>query len=144
MSKILDLIKKYEEVIRYLIIGVLTTVVSLIVYYGCTLTFLDPKDALQLQIANIISWIISVAFAYVTNRVFVFKSKSKDILKEVISFTGARVVTLLMDMAIMFIFVTQLNLNDKIFKLVSQVVVIVANYIFSKLFVFKKDNASEK
>ena len=139
MSKVLDLIKKYEEVIRYLIIGVLTTVVSLIVYYGCTLTFLDPKDALQLQIANIISWIISVAFAYITNRVFVFKSKSKDILKEVISFTGARVVTLLMDMAIMFIFVTLLHLNDKIFKIVSQVLVIVTNYVISKLFVFKEN-----
>ena len=57
--------EKYEEVIRYLIIGVLTTVVSLIVYYGCTLTFLNPKDALHLQIANIISWIIPIIFCSV-------------------------------------------------------------------------------
>lgn len=144
MSKILDLIKKYEEIIRYLIIGVLTTFVSLIVYYICTLTFLNPDNALQLQSANIISWIISVVFAYITNRTFVFKSKSKDIVKEVCSFTGSRVVTLLLDMAIMFIFVTTLKFNDKVFKLVSQVFVIIANYIFSKLFVFKKGMHYEK
>lgn len=144
MSKILDLIKKYEEIIRYLIIGVLTTFVSLIVYYICTLTFLNPDNALQLQLANIISWIISVVFAYITNRTFVFKSKSKDIVKEVCSFTGSRVVTLLLDMAIMFIFVTTLKFNDKLFKLVSQVFVIIANYIFSKLFVFKKGMHYEK
>lgn len=136
MNKILELLKKYEEIIRYLIIGVLTTVVSLVTYYLCVLTFLDPNNGLQLQIANIISWIVSVAFAYITNRIFVFKSKSKNIIKEVICFTGSRVTTLLMDMLIMFIFVTTLYLNDKLFKLVSQVVVIVVNYIFSKLFVF--------
>ena len=95
---------------------------------------------------NVIFFIVVYLLVFIFCYFFAGKlrSKSKDILKEVISFTGARVVTLFMDMAIMFIFVTQLNLNDKIFKLVSQVVVIVANYVFSKLFVFKKDNASEK
>lgn len=137
MKKISELIKKYEEIIRYLIIGVLTTVVSLITYYACVNTFLNPNNGLQLQIANIISWIISVAFAYVTNRIFVFKSKSKDIVKEIVTFVGARIATLLIDMAIMFIFVTLLGFNNSIIKLVSQFVVIVANYILSKLFVFK-------
>ena len=140
MKKVLELLKKYEEIIRYLIIGVLTTVVSLVVYYGCTLTFLDPNNGFELQIANVISWIISVAFAYITNRIFVFKSKNDNITKEIITFTGSRIVTLLMDMAIMGVFVTVLHFNDKLFKIVSQVVVIVANYIFSKLFVFKKGN----
>ena len=122
----------------YLIFGVLTTVVSLVSYYLLTSTLLNPNSALQLQIANIISWILSVAFAYVTNRKYVFESKSCDYVKEVTSFVGGRVATLFMDMLIMFIFVTILNLNDKLFKLVSQVLVIVANYIISKLFVFKK------
>ena len=138
MKKIWKLYKKYEEIINYLIVGGLTTVVSLIVYYGCVLTFLDPKNALELQIANIISWIISVAFAYITNRIFVFKSKNKNYFKEIVSFVGARIATLLMDMFTMFLLVTVLNGNDKIAKIISQIIVIVANYIFSKLFVFKK------
>ena len=144
MKKVLSLVKKYEEIVRYLIIGVLTTVVSLVTYYVCVATILNPENAVQLQIANIISWIVSVAFAYITNRTFVFQSKSKDIMKEVVTFTGSRVATLFMDMAIMFLFVTVLRFNDKVFKLVSQVVVIVANYVFSKLFVFKKGVPDEK
>lgn len=139
MQKIIDLFNKYKEVIMYLIFGVLTTVVSLVTYYVLTLTILNPNSALQLQLANIISWIVSVAFAYVTNRKFVFESKSENIVKELSSFVGGRVLTLLMDMAIMFIFVTLLHFNDKIFKIVSQVVVIVANYVISKLFVFKEN-----
>lgn len=138
MQKIIDLFNKYKEIIMYLIFGVLTTIVSLVTYYLLTFTILNPDNALQLQIANIIAWIFSVVFAYVTNRKYVFKSKSKDILKEVSSFVGGRVATLLMDMLIMFIFVTILNLNDKLFKLISQVVVIIVNYFISKLFVFKK------
>ena len=139
MQKIIDLFNKYKEVIMYLIFGVLTTVVSLVTYYALTFTILNPNSALQLQLANIISWIVSVAFAYVTNRKFVFESKSENIVKELSSFVGGRVLTLLMDMAIMFIFVTLLHFNDKIFKIVSQAVVIVANYVISKLFVFKEN-----
>lgn len=138
MKKIWKLYKKYEEIINYLIVGGLTTVVSLIVYYGCVLTFLDPKNAFELQIANVISWIISVAFAYITNRIFVFKSKNKNYFKEIVSFVGARIATLFMDMFTMFLLVTVLNGNDKIAKIISQIIVIVANYVFSKLFVFKK------
>ena len=144
MKKMLELLKKYDEIIRYLIIGVLTTIVSLITYYLCTYTFLNPNKGIELQIANVISWIVSVIFAYITNRILVFKSKNNNIIKEVISFTGSRVTTLLMDMLIMFIFVTTLHLNDKLFKLISQVVVIVMNYIFSKLFVFNGDCNEKK
>lgn len=138
MQKVVDLFNKYKEVIMYLIFGVLTTVVSLVSYYLLTITILNPESALQLQIANIISWILSVAFAYVTNRKYVFESKSNNYVKEITSFVGGRVATLLMDMLIMFVFVTVLHMNDKLFKLVSQVIVIVANYIISKIFVFKK------
>jgi putative flippase GtrA len=138
MKKILELYKKYEEIVNYLIVGVLTTIVSLTTYYLCVLTFLNPNNAVQLQIANIISWICAVTFAYITNRKFVFKSKNKDIFKEVVSFTSSRIITLIMDMSIMFLMVTVMHFNDKIAKLVVQVVVTIGNYLLSKLFVFKK------
>lgn len=130
--------KKYKEIFNYLMVGVLTTVVSLTTYYLCVLVFLNPNNALQLQIANIISWIVAVTFAYFTNRKFVFESKNPNMLKEASAFVGARVATLLMDMLCMFIMVTCMGLSDKIAKLVVQVIVTVANYIFSKIFVFKK------
>lgn len=140
MEKIKELIKKVctKEVILYIVFGVLTTLVSLVTYKLCVVTFLNAENALQLQIANIIAWIVSVAFAYVTNRKFVFESKNSNKLQEASKFVTSRIATLLMDMLIMFIGVTLLKFNDGIIKLVSQVVIIVANYVFSKIFVFKK------
>ena len=140
MNKLIELYKKFSEIINYLIVGGLTTLVSLGVYYGLVLTILDPKHPVQLQIANVTSWIAAVTFAYFTNRVFVFKSKNPNMLKEAIAFVAARVGSLLMDMGIMFVMVTLLHLNDKIAKIVVQVVVMIANYLFSKLFVFRKKN----
>ena len=139
----IDLIKKYKEIISYLIVGVLTTVVSLGVYYGLVFTILNPKNPVQLQMANVSSWIAAVTFAYFANRIVVFRSENKNIIKEMISFFTARVGTLLMDMGIMFVFVTLLGFNDKIIKLVVQVVVTVANYVISKFFVFKKEKRGE-
>lgn len=133
-----DIFKKYREIISYLFIGVLTTIVSLASYYILTTLFLSPDNAISLQIANIISWIISVLFAYITNRKYVFLSSDKNILKEFGKFTLSRVTTLLIDMALMFIFVSILHFNDKLIKLIVQVVIIVLNYIFSKLLVFRK------
>lgn len=143
MEKIKELYKKYKEIVNYLIFGVLTTVVSLVVYYGTVYTFLNPENAVQLQIANILSWIAGVAFAYFTNRKYVFKSKETDRVKEASKFVLARVTTLIMDMIIMWLGVTVLHFNDKIIKLISQVVIIVSNYVFSKLFVFKGKNKNE-
>lgn len=134
----MNIYKKYKEIINYLIVGVLTTIVSLAVYYVCVIIFLDPQNAIELQIANVISWIAAVTFAYITNRKFVFESKNQDMLKEASAFVGARVVTLLMDMFCMFIMVTCMGLSDKIAKLMVQIIVIVANYVFSKIFVFRK------
>lgn len=138
MEKIKEMYLKYKEIINYLIFGVLTTFVSLGVYYICVYTFLNPENVVQLQIANIISWVAGVAFAYVTNRKFVFESKEENKLKEAGKFVTSRITTLLMDMAIMFIGVTLCKFNDKIIKLISQVVVIVMNYLLSKIIVFKK------
>ena len=111
-----------------------------IVYYVAVFTFLDPENSVQLQIANILSWIAGVAFAYATNRKFVFESTEKNKIKEAGKFVMARVVTLAMDMLIMWLGVTILHFNDKIMKLISQVVIIVSNYVFSKIFVFRKEN----
>ncbi len=129
-----------EELWNYLIVGFLTTVVSLVIYFICTETFLNPQDKLELQIANVISWTVAVGFAYVANRVVVFKSKNKDKFREACKFVGARIVSLLMDMGAMFIMVSLLHWNDKIGKIITQVMVIIVNYIFSKLFVFKGNN----
>ena len=126
-----------KEIILYLIFGVLTTVVSLAAYYLCTITFLNPNNAIEIQIANIISWITCVTFAFFTNRKYVFESK-EDIKKEGIKFYISRLSALLIDVVMIFIFVSLLKINDKIIKLVNQVIIIIFNYIASKLFVFKK------
>lgn len=138
MKKIWELYKKYKAIINYLVVGVLTTLVNLITYYACVYTFLDPNNPIQLQIANIIAWITAVIFAYFTNRKYVFESKETNKLKEGIKFFAARIVTLLLDMGVMGLGVSILKFNDKIIKIISQVLVIVGNYIISKLFVFKK------
>lgn len=132
-----ELINKYKELIRYLIVGVLTTVVSLGTYYICVIFFLDPKVAVELQAANVISWVAAVSFAYVTNRCYVFESKNDNIFREISLFFTARLGSLFLDMGIMFVNVTLLGMNDKIAKLLVQAVVTVANYVLSKLFVFR-------
>ena len=139
MQKILELIKKYEEIINYLIVGALTTLISLITYYGLTFTILNPYNNLELQIANIISWIVGVTFAFFTNKKYVFKSKNKNTITEAYKFVGARVASLIVDMLFMFVMVSILQIDDKISKLIVQIIVIIINYIFSKFFVFKKN-----
>ena len=138
MTKIKNLYLKYQEIINYLIVGALTTFINLITYFICVHTFLNAQQAFELQIANIISWIISVIFAYFTNRIFVFKSKNSNYLKEILLFFTSRFTTLLMDMAFMYIYVSLFHLSDTLGKLISQVIVIISNYLFSKIFVFKK------
>ena len=129
---------KNTEFWNYVIVGLLTTVVSLLVYFICTRTSLDVNDPFQLQLANIISWIAALIFAYITNRIFVFKSKNKNIVKEFTMFTGSRLMTLVLDMLTMFIVVSLLKGSDIVGKIISQVIVTVTNYLLSKIFVFKK------
>ena len=142
MKKILAIYEKNKEVVNYLIFGVLATAVNLGVKYLLLFTILDAANAWELQTAVIISWIVACIFAYFTNRTIVFKSESKEVLKEAISFVTARLITLGMEMLIMFIFVTILGLNSDlwvaIWSLIAQAVVIISNYIFSKLIIFKK------
>lgn len=128
---------KYKEIVNYLIVGVLATIVSLATYYACVLTVLDPQNPVQLQAANVISWIVAVTFAYFTNRKYVFESNDPNMLKEGSRFFASRIGTLLMDMGTMFLLVTLMDMNDKIAKLIVQVIVTIGNYLFSKLLVFK-------
>lgn len=138
LDNVKNIYNKYREIILYLIYGVLTTVISLFVYYLLVILFLFPNNALQLQIANVLSWIAGVTFAYFTNRSIVFRSKNSNRVKEAANFILSRVITLIMDMLIMFVGVSLMNGNDKILKLISQVIVVVSNYLFSKIFVFRK------
>lgn len=142
LRNILALYEKYKEIINYLIFGGLTTVVSLATKYLLLFTIFDATNSIQLQTSIIISWIAAVLFAYFTNRKFVFESTNKNKFKEFISFIVARLSTLLLEMLIMWFFVTLLKLNSDlyviIFTIIAQIAVVITNYIFSKLFVFKK------
>ena len=144
MKKMFKLYKKYEEIVNYLVVGVLTTIVSIVVKWGLLFTIFSASNALQLQTTVIISWVSAVTFAYFANKIFVFKSKSKNILKEITSFFTARLLTLGMEMFIMWFFITLLKLNSNtwviIWTIVVQILVTIFNYIFSKLFVFKNKN----
>lgn len=144
MKKIKDLFIKYQEIISYLIFGVLTTVISLATYYLLVYTILDPNKGFELQIANIISWIAAVTFAYFTNRKYVFKSNKEKRLKEAFNFYLSRLSTLLIDMFLMWLLVTKLSFNDKVIKMIVQIAVIVLNYVFSKFLVFGKQSLNEK
>lgn len=144
MKKVLSLYKKYEEQINYLIMGGLTTVVGVGSKLLLLVTILDQKNGFQLQVAEIITWVLAVSFAYVTNRIFVFKSKAKgkEKVREIINFVKGRIGTQLIQMFIMWFFVTFLKLDSNmwviIFTIVCQVMQIVLNYVISKLLVFKK------
>lgn len=135
----------FWEMVRYAVVGAITTVVSLGSYFVCVMTFLDPADPVQLQAANVISWVCAVSFAYVSNRRVVFRSSEKRKVVEAGKFFAARVSTLLIDMGCMAVFVSLMGWSDKISKLVVQVIVFSLNYLFSKFLVFRKrGGGSEK
>ena len=134
----LSMAKKYKELVLYVLFGVLTTVINFIIYYACVLTFLDPNDSIELQIANVLSWTGAVIFAYITNRKYVFERKKKNIVQEMSKFFGSRISVLFLEMLLMFIFVSMLGFNDKVMKVFVQVIVIASNYALSKWIVFTK------
>jgi len=138
MNKIIELYKKHKEIINYVIVGGLTTVASMAIFYGSTWTFLDGHDPFQLQVANVLSWVGAVLFSYIANRLFVFESKNPNIFKELIAFVSSRLITLLLDMGTMFLLSSVLHINYNFAKIVAMVLVTVGNYVISKVFVFKK------
>jgi len=136
MKNLIGLYKKYEEIVNYLIVGVITTLVSIIVYAIFTKLF-----HVNYMISNVFSWIVSVLFAYVTNKKYVFKSKcdsKKKVFIEIYQFFKYRILSFFIDVLLMYVFVEIITLDDMIAKVIVQIIVIVLNYVFSKLFVFKK------
>lgn len=128
--------KKYKEILLYLFFGGLTFIVSMTSYVGAeVLLNLDPL------FANIISWILSVLFAYITNRTWVFSAKAiggKAIMREMGSFCMGRVATLILEEIILLIGIRILHLDSILVKAVAQVIVVLSNYYISKLIVFKE------
>ncbi len=153
--------EKYREIIIYLIVGVLTTIVS---WGACFIAkiFLDPTQDVQNFIINTIGWVAGVIFAYPLNRKWVFKSHNDKIMKEFFGFAGSRLSTWILDILIMWFFVNIVPLNNLIIKVggwvnlnlanadidsinywvvkicISAVLVTILNYVFSKLLIFKK------
>ena len=142
INKLKKMYKKYKEIINYLIIGGLTTVVSLISFYLVRILIFTKDTQLDIQISNVISWIFAVLFAFITNKKYVFESKTTGTkkIKEMIKFYLSRLTTLIIDMVTMWILTAPLNINDKVSKIIVQFIIVVLNYVFSKLFVFKKEH----
>lgn len=135
MEKIKQLLKKYEEAISYLVFGGLTTVVNIVAFF-----LLDTVLNMQYLVANLIAIIVSILFAFFTNKRYVFKSKSetlRDWLKEFLLFVGFRAVSGVFDMLSMWILVDFLQIDTNISKILTQFIVVVLNYFFSKFFIFK-------
>lgn len=128
--------KKNKEVLLYLFFGGLAFIVSIATY-----AFFNVTLGINELIANVISWVITVAFAFFTNRIWVFNSPTngaKEFMSQLISFFGGRVVTLIIEEVILLTFITWLGFPSMIIKVIAQVVVIVLNYVISKLVVFRK------
>jgi len=122
-----------REILSYGIFGILTTVISIVTYHICFYTF-----SISNIISEIVSWVISVLFAYVTNRLWVFGEKNNNIVKQMSEFFLCRLATGLLGLLIMFVGVDVLGLEGGIIKIISSFLVIVINYVASKLFIFKK------
>lgn len=136
-DKFMELFNKYKEVIAYLFFGVCTFLVSIITFY-----IFNKVLGLNEHVANIISWIIAVTFAYITNKKWVFESHAvtkEEILKEITSFFSARLATLVLEEVILFVGVNLMHADSMLVKIIAQVLVILSNYFLSKLFVFKKE-----
>ena len=133
---------RYKDIFWYCFFGGLTTVVNIIVFY-----LFNDVISFHYMVANVIAWVVAVLFAYITNRTWVFKSKitgTKAIIKELLIFVWFRVLSLLMEYIILFIMIELLGVREMASKLVAQIVVIVANYVFSKWIIFKKPNSKNE
>ena len=136
MQKIIKLFQKYREPLLYLIFGGLTTIVSIVSYAACErILGMDPL------VANIISWILAVSFAYVTNRKWVFESRAVGtgpVLREIVSFFGGRLATLGLEEVMLWVGIRLMGFDSLLVKLIAQIAVILSNYVISKVFVFRK------
>lgn len=136
MKYIIAFFKKYKEIILYLIVGGLTTLINVVSYW----IFAHPV-LLNTVISTVLAWFVSVLFAFFANKIVVFESKSYEkriFIKEMLLFFVSRVATGALDVAIMYIFVDLLLFNDLVMKIISNIVIIILNYIISKFLVFGK------
>ena len=136
IQKIRTLVETYWDIITYLFFGVLTTVVNYLVYLP-----IYNLLGVSAAVSNAIAWVAAVAFAYLTNKPFVFKShdwSAKTVLPELTKFVGCRVASGVMETAIIFLTVDVCGWNGNIWKLVTSVLVVILNYVASKLLVFRK------
>ncbi|MBQ7668661.1 MAG: GtrA family protein [Clostridia bacterium] len=137
IKKIYDLaltyFNKYKRPILYLFFGGLTTVINVVVYAICARVFNLPTIP-----STIIAWMFAVSVAFIANKLWVFESKNKAVFKELTKFFACRIGTGTLDVIVMFVTVDLLFFNEIIMKLISNIIVIILNYIFSKLIVFKK------
>ena len=135
LRRFYGLYAKYKEILLYILFGGVATVVSIGSFVIC-----DTTLGMNELIANVISWVLAVATAYATNRTWVFGShtKGKAFWKEMVAFFSGRVLTLVMEEAILLVFVTWLNFPGVWVKVAAQVAVLVGNYFISKLIIFKK------
>ena len=132
------LFKKYREIIVYVIVGLMTTVVSF-VSAALFRLFLNDQIVWQNAAINVLSWISANAFAYPANRAWVFRSKNHDVFREYVEFLSSRIATgLLFEVGLMALLVNAFHFNFWISKIVTSVFVTVANYVFSKLVVFRQ------
>lgn len=121
-----------RELFLYVVFGTFTFIVNIAVYF-----FFETLLGVNYLISNVLAWFFSVLFAYITNRKWVFESRSPDILKEMSLFFGGRIFSGAVDTALMYLFIDVLLIGNAISKIVVQIIVIILNYVFSKLIVFK-------
>lgn len=134
MNKLISLINKYRDVILYLFFGVCTTVINLAVFWVLN----SPLKVNEL-IANIIAWVLAVLFAFFTNRDLVFHAgKNGSFFSQMLKFYLGRAITLALEELILLVFITLLHLNSMAVKIFAQVIVIILNFVISKLIIFKK------
>lgn len=132
--------KKYKEILLYLFFGGLTFVVSIVTY-----AYFNVVLGINELVANVISWVLAVLFAFVTNRIWVFQAPTHtagEFVRQMVSFFGGRVLTLVVEELILLVFITVLHFASMPVKVVAQIVVIVLNYIISKLIVFRKKEST--
>ena len=144
VDKIKAIYLKYEEIINYLFVGVANTIVSWGAWFACAYTILDAQIVWQNTVLSIISWVVGVVFGYFMNRIFVFKSKEPNMMKEFLQFSGGRVSTWVLDAVMMVLMVNVMHINEAFSKIFVSVLVMIGNYIISKLFVFKKKENTDE
>ena len=124
-----------REVISYLIFGVLTTLVNWVVYAAMVKVHIDYRIAIA------VAWAVSVLFAFIVNKIFVFQSynmRPAFVMKEITSFVACRAVSGVMEMVFMIVMVSWIHMDEYISKIAVSVIVVIVNYVFSKLFIFRK------